>query len=225
AVSPTNAWAVGSTDPDGSPSGGNDLIVHFDGSGWKQVPSPITTSSALAGVKARAANDVWAVGQVAGGQFSTRTLVLHFNGTSWTRIPSPSPGSTASLAAVTATSATNAWAVGVYQSGFRRLLLLEHWNGHTWRRVVAPRVPKDFVDAQLLGVTALSARNVWAVGTMTTCGCGPGAGVILHFNGRRWRRLPASARIQTLSGVSASSAGRVWAVGVSGDGDAPTRAE
>jgi hypothetical protein len=104
ATSTTNAWAVGRTCHDcGGESEFNDpLIVHWNGTTWKQQPSP--NPSGGSSVAATSATNAWAVGSV----------IVHWNGTTWKQQPSPMP---AGLNAVAATSATNAWAVGLTGGG------------------------------------------------------------------------------------------------------------
>jgi hypothetical protein len=87
ALSPTNAWAVGTvtvfadhrqqTKP---------AIEHWDGTSWTIVSSPNpapTKDTALYGIAAISANDIWAVGA---GKLSTisgtATLIEHWDGTS-----------------------------------------------------------------------------------------------------------------------------------------------
>ena len=76
----------------------------------------------------------------------------------------------------------------------------------------------------LAAVTAFSAHDIWAVGSYDAVGCcraGTGP-VIVHWNGRSWRRVPSpnipgSARSNRggieLSAISAVSAQDIWAVG------------
>jgi hypothetical protein len=56
-------------------------------------------------------------------------------------------------------------------------------------------------DGQLEAVAALSATNAWAVGV-----------VILHWNGRAWKRVP-SPNSGVLGDVAATSARNAWAIG------------
>jgi hypothetical protein len=80
ATSATNAWAVGFT-------GNSTLVAHWNGTAWKQVPSPNPTNEkvhALNGVAATSATNAWAVGHTStnnGG--NEKTLIAHWNGTSW----------------------------------------------------------------------------------------------------------------------------------------------
>jgi hypothetical protein len=55
----------------------------------------------------------------------------------------------------------------------------------------------------LSGVAATSASNAWAVG----------GALILHWNGKTWKRVPSPSSAAGLSGVAATSATNAWAVG------------
>jgi hypothetical protein len=72
----------------------------------------------------------------------------------------------------------------------------------------------------LLGVSATSGTNAWAVGNRCVSACGTPAAVantlILHWNGHRWSHVASpdpSASADYLAGVSATSAANGWAVG------------
>ena len=74
----------------------------------------------------------------------------------------PSPADV--LYAVATVSAVDAWAVGGAgeMSGQMAAGLAEHWNGRHW---VAATIPRLREGGQLEGVAAVSAREVWAVGS------------------------------------------------------------
>src|SRR5271156_4419262 len=111
ATSASNAWAVGYT------SSGT-LIVRWNGTAWKRVPSPGSAGSLLYGVAATSSRDAWAVGCTdCSGSGVSKTLIERWNGTAWKRVPSPSPGSGGTLDGVAASSASSAWAVGSTISG------------------------------------------------------------------------------------------------------------
>jgi hypothetical protein len=148
ATSATNAWAVGTeclicnTDSETDAT----LIVHWNGTAWKQQPSPSPSDfNDLFGVAATSSTNAWAVGFAAGSP----VLIVHWNGTAWKQQPSSVPGA---FNAVAATSATNAWAVGSPR--------IVHWNGTTWKQQPIPTP-----TATLNGVAATSATNAWAVGS------------------------------------------------------------
>src|SRR5215467_1175377 len=108
-TSSANAWAVGYYL--NHQSGASTLIARWNGTAWKQVPSPNpggpTGSNYLFGVAATSVTDAWAVGTYANGSVPDN-LIEHWNGTRWARVPSPSPGKQLNrLEGVAATSATD----------------------------------------------------------------------------------------------------------------------
>jgi hypothetical protein len=99
-LAPNDAWAVGYSTP-GQPeeSATLTLILHWDGTGWKVVPSPNigpknrSQSNRLLGLTANSAHDIWAFGSyfASDGSGHQMTLLLHWDGTSWKIAPSPNP--------------------------------------------------------------------------------------------------------------------------------------
>jgi hypothetical protein len=210
AVSARDAWAVGSA------SSGRSLVLHWNGTGWSQVPSP---PGSLSGVAAVSASDAWAVGcSNCSGTGTSRPLILHWNGSAWAQVPSPTVRGGGRLSGVAAVSARNAWAVGSTNSA---RTLIERWNGTTWQRVPSPNLGASDNRSFLGGVTTVSAHLAWAVGGTFGASTGDTRSLILHWNGTVWRRVPSpSPGVRTgsdlsvgLNGVSASSARQAWAVG------------
>jgi hypothetical protein len=216
-LSPCNAWAVGSYN---TSTASQTLIVHWNGSSWKQVASPNpggpSTDNILTGVAATSATNAWAVGYYFTETDGERTLIEHWNGTVWRQVRSPNPPSgSPSLSGVAATSARNAWAVGSYNGGHGAdLTLIARWNGTAWRQVRSPSPGR--VDNLLTGVAASSSRSAWAVGGYFT-----GTAwrtLIVRWNGTAWRHVRSPHpghpdHVQNLLGVSALSARNAWAVG------------
>ena len=217
AVLDNDVWAVGwARDPNGPQFVKRTLIQHFDGTHWSIVPSPNRPDdvfSELHSVSAASANDVWAVGSSETGGAPTRTLIQHWNGTQWRIVPSPNPDSQLNeLRGVVALSANNAWAIG-YRGGTRNETPLEtlilHWDGIRWHQVASPNVPGG--ANQLSGITAISANDIWAVGS---AGVAP---LAIRWNGNAWSVVPmqtssglSSERLTAVSGISSND---VWAVG------------
>jgi hypothetical protein len=198
AISPDNAWAVGSSarlEP---------LTLHWNGKVWRAVHDPAANEgSFLIDVAATSPRDVWAVGSTG----SNVNLIVRWNGTAWTRVPST--GGTADSNApigIALSSPTRAWAVGL-GGGKRLTALIERWNGTSWTEVTSPvRGPGTRLDT----VTIVSPRNAWAAGAtrhFTRI-------VILHWNGTKWidATSPTSRR-GNLWGITATSATNAWAVG------------
>jgi hypothetical protein len=125
------------------------------------------------------------------------------------------------LAAVAALSPTDVWAVGTRGPEFHPAPVIAHWDGHKLH-VFQPFRPSIHVPrlhskaGSLTGIAAVSATDVWAVGTDGYGFQGePGRPVVEHWDGRSWRavetpRLRVGAE---LAGVKALSPDDVWAVG------------
>jgi hypothetical protein len=70
-------------------------VLHWDGTTWSltTTPDPGAFGSALEGITALSASDIWAVGQTqSAANGPVRTLTERFNGTSWSVQASPDPG-------------------------------------------------------------------------------------------------------------------------------------
>ena len=211
ATSASNAWAVGYT-------GSGTLIVRWNGTIWKRVPSPGSAGSLLYGVAETSSRDAWAVGCTdCSGSGVSKTLILRWNGTAWKQAPSPSFAG--SLSSVAATSASNVWAVGYTRNG---RTLIERWNGTAWKRVSSPSPGSG---ATLDGVTASSAGSAWAVGS-TISGSSDNT-LIERWNGTAWKRVPSpnpdasQGLADYLGAVAVTSAGNAWTVGDASCGCGP----
>src|SRR5262249_28616858 len=113
---------------------------------WQIVdsPSPGATFNNLFGMKAIAADDIWAVGYQRnnGVDPGDRTLALHWNGVQWEAVPSPNPGAANhALESIDAAAADDVWAVGFSDDGDEnaRQPLALHWDGAEWTEVPTPR--------------------------------------------------------------------------------------
>jgi hypothetical protein len=221
ATSARSAWAVGETD---NGSAVHTLIQRWNGRSWQRVPSPNPgdgSEDRLFSVAATSARNAWAVGSYFDGS-AFHLLILRWNGRSWRHANSHFPGCVTSadgLTGVTATSATNAWAVGTATScafpGVQVTVIL-HWNGRAWKAISSPD-PGQFGGSSLLGATAISGRDAWAVGSYNDDAALKHS-LILHWNGRAWRKVPsvdaAGFAFETgLTGVAATSGKNAWAVG------------
>ena len=216
ATSASSAWAVGYG---GSLTSPKPLIVHWNGTSWKQAPNPAPAGTTLAGVAATSATNAWAVGSTSTG----KALIERWNGTAWAQVPAPHPGSFSSLSGVAAVSASSAWAVGcttcATPSGFNGPLI-EGWDGKAWAQTPSPGLGAP--GGILAGVAALSATSAWAVGG-TVNGVGASAAIatlIAQWNGVKWTRVPSPTPggRAALSAVAAVSATSAWAVGNVGAG-------
>ena len=183
---------------------------------WTGGPPPIPGSvvSQLSGVTVLPPCSAWAVGFSA-GRGPDQVLIEHWDGSNWATQRGQNPGRAGNrLLAVSADAVSDVWAVG--RTGDRGLI--EHWNGTAWS--VSPFTPPGR-ESELRGVAAVSARDVWAVGTFSD-GHRDRA-LIEHWDGKRWTQVPvprpvAARDASALSAVSATGRREAWAVGRTGDG-------
>ncbi|HET7015149.1 MAG TPA: hypothetical protein VFI65_14625 [Streptosporangiaceae bacterium] len=185
-----------------------------------QAQAGFTGSDLLLSVAALSAAEAWAVGDYfVAGTGKQPPLIEHWTRGRWRLVRSPAVGGPSGgyLHSVAVLSPKNAWAVG----GAGNAALIEHWNGKTWHVVPAGPARVKNTGTTLTGVTASSAKSVWAVGSVTTSrGLVP---LIEHWNGTRWRavRCPdpgGPSANDYLTAVTASKAG-VWAAGTSAPGN------
>jgi hypothetical protein len=221
-VGASDGWAVGSRFVNGP--GDQMFIKHWDGVRWTSVISPNASIyfNTLHGVAAAGANDAWAVGEYDDGSL-TQTLIEHWDGGSWKIVPSPNSGTSNNrLAGVAALSANNAWAVGDSDDGSGGSLpLILHWNGSIWQTASAPS-PSGANEVTLKGIAAVSANDIWVVGSYTDLG---GSilrkTLILHWNGSQWTIVSSpspGSLVNGLNGVTAITTTDVWAVGYASNG-------
>lgn len=196
------------------------LIEYWDSYRWQVVKSPSPTSALnaqLFGVAALSSSNVWAVGMFKDQQNAAHALIEHWNGSTWSIVSAPTPnGSGDQLYSMAVISPADIWAVGTYADSHLALqTLIEHWNGSQWSIVSSPQ-PEGSIQSQLLGVTAISANNVWAVGRAD--GKRDASTLIEHWKGSQWSIVSSPNTRQPgniLMAVTAISASNIWATGSS----------
>jgi hypothetical protein len=125
------------------------------------------------------------------------------------------------LTAVAAASPSAAWAVGYHSRVNRRpggpahlrSQLIERWDGSRWRFDHVPIIPGH---TWLDGVVAVSANDVWAVGTRTVRAGGGftvDRSLIEHWDGRAWMIVPSPNIGPVTSRPIARGWGRGWEPG------------
>ena len=205
ALTRTDVWAVGNGFS--RPARPTQMIVeHWDGHRWRAW-RPVERSALPPAISASSRHDVWIVGTAP----HYKPLTLHYDGQSWTSVPVPSvPDETDALRGVVALAPNNAWAVGQSSrpvEGQRALIL--HWDGSAWTRVAAPAG----LEGTLLGVSAVSANDIWAVAPAQEDSLVGLRVIVVHWNGTIWREVKTTLRAVDFLGVRAVSARNVWAVG------------
>ncbi len=221
AVSANDVWAVGYYSSSG-PS--RTLVEHWDGTQWSVIPSPnsgTTTDNTLRQLAVISANDIWAVGEYNNSIGYANPLTEHWDGTQWSIVPSPSPGPNQTISylyGVSAISTNDIWAVGFYNAPGGQHTFTIHWDGVQWSIVPSPNAGTFYNDNVLMGVTAVTTNDVWAVGYYI----GDTDGVqtlVLHWTGVEWTVAPSPNAtthgnyLYTVDTDTANGANDIWAVG------------
>jgi cell division septation protein DedD len=132
----------------------------------------------------------------------------------WNVVPSPNTGSPHNyFYGVAAITSNDVWAVGGYGNlTTQAQQLIQHWDGQIWTFTTTPTLPTTYNE--LLAVSAVSANDVWAVGSSG------GDALIEHWDGTSWQVIPNpnAGTFNRLFGVAAVSNNNIWAVGVTSDG-------
>jgi hypothetical protein len=186
------------------------------GSILQVVPTPNDNSnSELLAASASSSNDIWAVGQ----------STIHFDGATWRAFPAPMiKGDNKSfLQGVVAISPTLAWAAGNVTDGAHPGQVIEQWNGTKWRLFSGPKFGKKD-QAEVFAMTASSANDVWAIGSLMNLGTGLVSPLFEHWNGTAWTATTVESNNEFLFGASADATNDAWAVGFSGSDSIETSA-
>jgi hypothetical protein len=199
------------------------LAEHSDGGSFEIVATPdrgtAPADNRLYGVAASAPDDVWAVGSSSPDILHSETLVEHWDGNQWAIVDSPNPGSANVLRTVTVVASDDAWAGGVTRSsGSHFDALALHWDGVQWQQVGVPRPARCGGDWSLNGMSAVSARSVWASGSCGAASGTPQLGYVIHWNGTAWKVVLRGPRNSELLGVRARNDHDVWVVGSNAHG-------
>jgi hypothetical protein len=178
---------------------------------FQVVPTPNghhgTTNNGLLAVAASSPTDIWAVGQTA----------IHFDGTAWTAYATPMihGDNTSYLDGVVDFSPTDAWAAGIVGIGTATPgQVIEHWNGAAWNVVTGPTFASGD-QPEIFGMTAVSANDIWAVGTLLTANQTLEA-LFEHWDGSAWTAYTGFF-YGFFRAVSADASNDIWAVGYNGN--------
>jgi hypothetical protein len=141
----------------------------------------------------------------------------------WSVLQTPNPAYYGNiLHALSVRTSSDVWAVGVKATVTSNDTLAMHWDGTRWTAVQTPNPWPECQDGDILwsgnslnAVSALSATDVWAVGSE----CYSADTIVEHWDGSAWSLVPAPRHrdgiesTAALYGVAAISPSNVWAVG------------
>lgn len=193
ASSPSNVWAFADT------LGGGSTVLRFNGKKWSVVR---TFTDQIGWASVLSTTDVWVFGNPAVPTVSPALGVWHYNGHGWSRAG-------ANIEGGSVLSATDVWAY----SGVD----VERWNGHKWtatsvKKLLPAVIPGPLNDPSVVGILALSDKNVYAVGNGNDEDDG-GPLVVLHYNGHTWAKV-AQGQFGFGPGqeISSDGSGGLWLV-------------
>jgi PKD repeat protein len=221
-LSPTDAWALGSTGTPGSP-----LLLHWDGSAWTEASVPAAFGGVMPTARGRTDNgDLWVAAQRGTSPSESRIVLARARNGAFDRVDEVqlAPQTTAPNAPRTGTpvdidgaSADDVWvglqALGNGDATGTLISSVLHFDGSAWTETILPR--PSTVRSQLEAIDVVAPNDVWAVGF----GRSVGSAVfpeVYHYDGGSWALVetPLSNMPQTyLRDVSGSGPDDVWAVG------------
>ncbi len=197
------------------------LFEHYNGVEWSlsRTPTQAGQIQSAYGVAATSSQNVWAVGTQTTTE-SVETLAAHWNGTQWSLVRTPDYTEAGvnvenMLTGVSAVNSGDVWASGYAYNVKAPLSYVPYvlkWNGTSWQ---LSTVPNSSGGSRLLAITALSASDVWAVGS----GLQSGAFTTLteKFNGSKWSVVaspdPGGGSLDELFGVTSAGTGDLFTAG------------
>ncbi|NNF42811.1 MAG: hypothetical protein HKO59_15925 [Phycisphaerales bacterium] len=217
-----DVWAVGTyhtVGADGFP-GFQTLAMHFDGTSWTHIPTPLTpiggTGGFLNAVDAVAPDDVWAAGTRIAPDvpaINTTAVLLHWDGTAWTEIPdAPWFIDLNEIEDIRAFPGGVVWCAGHFGNAPGDNPWLARWDGH-WTLFEGLPVPPG--RNGLYAIDGPAPDDVWVVGqSLSPIGT---VAVVLHWDGTSWSwDAPDVGGLVTISllGVGVAPDGTVHVAGV-----------
>ncbi|MGH3739763.1 MAG: hypothetical protein ACRDT1_00315 [Micromonosporaceae bacterium] len=200
--------SVATTSPDHVWATTSGAVLRWDGDSWETRAMPGSRGGRLAGL---ADDDVWHVANTS----SDGVIAEHWDGTRWSAVPFPAD-ETGYVTDISARASDDVWAVGT-QGEFPGEPYAAHWDGTAWTEMslpqptIPPDTDPDNAQAVLDGVVAVSATDVWAVGTAPGT---PEAGyqpLTYRFDGNAWKAVESPDPQQYPSTVDVDADGVVWA--------------
>ena len=196
------------------------MVIRWNGSKWRVVPSKAVGAGAdLLGVAA-ASGSAMAVG-ARQGPSANKTFSERWTGSGWTTVPTPNPlpgnNFLQDIGRVPGTQAM--WAVG-YGKDAGTSTIAEYWDGSSWSTVPTPNpVSTDgSAGSWFNGVAALGPDRAWAVGYSHVVR-GPVYNTLIEqWNGTTWEIVasPAPGEVSLLNAVArVPGTAQTWAVGES----------
>ncbi|WP_147455164.1 hypothetical protein [Saccharothrix australiensis] len=154
ATAPHDVWAGGGGVAGAGPAGYEyPVLVHYDGTGWSDLPGPRLDHGHVARLAAAAPDDLWL-----GHRHGADGLHVHrFDGRRWHAVPPPADAERLSVHGV---AAGWTWGVRATRRSFETRAAYHRWTGDDWAAVP---LPDDVARASASHVgLATDGRTTWA---------------------------------------------------------------
>jgi hypothetical protein len=187
-------------------------VDHWNGHAWSRFSFGSPARTEIDGVTTTGRKDVWAFAYDKATNIQT---AFHYDGRGWkgTRLAVPlAGGSTARLVSSSSRSDVWAWA---YDAGHsHRGWVALHFNGSAWRVLPLPAgllpARRTILPEQML---AESPTSVWGT-VYAASGSSRGPVILVHWNGRVWRRVTGRLPAGSLTGpIAPDGQGGLWLCG------------
>ncbi|MGH7526872.1 MAG: hypothetical protein ACREMX_09225 [Gemmatimonadales bacterium] len=187
-------------------------ILHYDGQAWSEQLG--SADLVLRAVWGASATDVYAVGW----QFDLGVgAILHYDGSQWQTVEGPvfdsgDEPSQAFYSSVSGSSASDVFLVGsVATEVDPEQAVIAHYDGAAWSLMDVPS--PQFLA--LTDVSAGSAGDVYAVGTLPAPDDEGATALVVRYDGARWREVLSQEGVD-LEAIWAGPNGEAFAVGAEG---------
>ncbi|MFE2677300.1 hypothetical protein [Streptomyces hygroscopicus] len=211
AAAPDDAWAAGALD-----DGTSLVLQHWDGKKWRGVGHAAAPQGSLSFVGDIAAfgKSAWLTGFDWNPDSGAEVSYLErWTGSRWQRVSLPTApgGGRVRPSDITGTGPDDVWVSADALTGEVAAPLLYHWDGGGWTVREVP-TPGAHPTGWTAGHAVATGRgSVYWIGKTNDAGV-PQATMAAHWDGSRWRSLPALP-VDEANAAGADGAGRLWVSG------------
>ena len=219
AISDSDVWAVGGQQD----SNGlwHTLTEHWNGSEWLVVDAidAGANGNQFYAISAVASDNVYAVGQQAGGEFPNLPLIEHWNGESWKVVPSPAIGSASVLPLGVTATASSLAVVGQLETDIAPYgTYVAAGKAGALSIQTTPNVGTGEND--LFAAATATDGSVWAAGWEIDTMTGNHDPLLLQGKNGAWSLVSSPALAagsdSGFAAIAPIPGGGLWAVGVTG---------
>lgn len=204
-TSPADIWIAGESNQGGpgTQNGAKPFLLHFDGSQWSLLTSPVPDP--ISSISMDAPDDGWAV---------AGSAILHYTGGAWTVFTTLPAGVAQGsyMNSISMSSRDDGWIIGTQATNGNAPAggMLLHYSGGQWALYTRPSLA---LNTTLLNVSMYSPNDGWAVGSQFNADTV--TGVVAHYQDGAWTQVGTFGGANFIR-VAAAGPNEAWVVGVGG---------